>query len=62
MDNIITAVLYTLLTAGVAFYYWLAGHKKGISETLYVFKEHEPEALKRVQTKLREALNVADSQ
>jgi len=29
MDNITSAVLYTLLIAVVAFYYWLEGRKKG---------------------------------
>ena len=61
MDNFITAGLYTLLTAVVAVYYWLAGHKKGVHETLVVFREHEPDALRRVQIKLREILNVSDS-
>jgi hypothetical protein len=62
MDNIITAGLYTLLLAAVAFYYWLEGHKKGVTETLSVFHHHEPDALKRVQTKLRqELLDVTDS-
>jgi hypothetical protein len=61
MDNFITAGLYTLLMAGVAFYYWLAGHKKGVTETLVVFNEHEPEAVKRVQQKVRNELNAADS-
>ena len=61
MDNILTAGLYSILTAIVAFYYWLEGQKKGIHETLMVFREHEPEALKRIQRKLREILNVAES-
>lgn len=62
MDNFISAGLYTLLTAIVAFYYWSEGHKKGVVETLSVFNHHEPEALKRVQGKLREELaNVSDS-
>lgn len=62
MDNFITAGLYTLLTAIVAYYYWLEGHKKGVVETLSVFNLHEPEALKRVQVKIREELaDVSDS-
>ena len=62
MDNIISALLYTVLLASVAFYYWLDGHKKGVSETLIVFNHHEPEALKRVQNKIREELqSVSDS-
>ena len=62
MDNLITAGLYTALTAVVAFYYWMAGHKRGVSETLLVFREHEPDALKRVQTKLKEILNAESGQ
>lgn len=62
MDNLITAGLYTLLVAVVAFYYWMAGHKRGVSETLKVFNEHEPDALKRVQFKLRELLNAESGQ
>jgi hypothetical protein len=62
MDNLITAGLYTVLTAIVAFYYWMEGHKKGVTETLSVFHYHEPDALKRVQTKLRQELqSVSDS-
>ncbi len=61
MDNITSALLYTLLIAVVAFYYWLEGRKKGVQETLLVFNEHEPDALKRVQLKLREMLGVSDS-
>jgi hypothetical protein len=61
MDNLTSAILYTLLLAVVAAYYWFEGHKKGVHETLIVFKEHEPEALKRIQTKLREMLSVSDS-
>ena len=61
MDNLISALLYTLLLAAVAFYYWLEGHKKGVHETLIVFRDHEPDALKRVQIKLREMLNVTDA-
>jgi hypothetical protein len=61
MDNLTSAVLYTLLTAVVATYYWLEGRKRGVQETLIVFNEHEPAALKRVQTKLREMLGVSDS-
>jgi len=61
MDNITSAMLYTLLTAIVAAYYWFEGRKKGVDDTLTVFQQHEPEALKRVQTKLRELLSVSDS-
>ena len=62
MDSLITAGLYTLLTAVVAFYYWVEGHKKGVAETLSVFHYHEPDALKRVQVKLKQELaNVSDS-
>ena len=61
MDNLTSALLYTLLIAVVAFYYWLEGRKKGVQETLIVFNEHEPAALKRVQHKLREMLGVSDS-
>ena len=61
MDNLTSAFLYTTLIAVVAVYYWFEGRKKGVQETLIVFKEHEPEALKRVQTKLREMLSVSDS-
>ena len=62
MDNLITASLYTLLTAAVAFYYWMEGHKRGVTETLSVFHHHEPDAVKRVQGKLKEELqSVSDS-
>lgn len=62
MDNFITAILYTLLTSVVATYYWYEGHKKGVNETLLVMNEHEPDALKRVQNKLRQELqSVSDS-
>ena len=61
MDNLTSAVLYTLLIAVVAVYYWFEGRKRGVQETLMVFNEHEPAALKRMQTKLREMLGVTDS-
>jgi hypothetical protein len=61
MDNLVSAALYTLLLAVVAIYYWLEGHKKGVTETLKIFNEHEPAALKRVQNKIREMLNAAES-
>jgi hypothetical protein len=61
MDNLISAGLYTLLIMVVAAYYWFEGHKKGVKETLLVFNEHEPEALKRVQQKVRKELNATDS-
>lgn len=61
MDNLTSAILYTLLTAVVAVYYWFEGRKRGVQETLLVFNEHEPAALKRMQTKLREMLGVTDS-
>jgi hypothetical protein len=61
MDNLTSAVLYTMLTGIVATYYWFEGRKKGVQETLTVFKEHEPEALKRLQLKLKEMLGVANS-
>lgn len=61
MENLITAIMYTLLTAVVATYYWLEGHKKGVNETLKVFNEYEPDALKRVQTKIKELLSVTES-
>ena len=61
MDNLTSAVLYTLLIAVVAAYYWLEGRKRGVQETLSVFGEHEPEALKRLQHKLREMLSVSNS-
>jgi len=61
MDNLTTAILYTMLTAIVATYYWLEGRKRGVQETLSVFSEHEPEALKRLQHKLREMLGVSNS-
>lgn len=61
MDNLLSAGLYTLLIVVVATYYWFEGHKRGVKETLLVLNEHEPEALKRVQQKVREELNAADS-
>lgn len=61
IDNFITAGLYTLITAVVATFYFFEGRKTGVQETLIVFGEHEPDALRRVQKKLREILSVADS-
>ena len=61
MDNITSAILYTLLIAVVATYYWLEGRKRGVQDTLFVFGEHEPEALRRLQHKLKEMLGVTDS-
>lgn len=61
MDNIFSAVGYTMLIAIVAMYYWFEGRKKGVQETLLVIHEHEPEALKRVQRVLKETLDVSDS-
>lgn len=58
IDNIISATGYTFLTALVAFYYWEQGKKRGVQETCAVFNEHEPAALERLKTKLKEILNV----
>lgn len=59
--NFVGAFLYTILIAIVALFYWYEGHKKGIRETLGVFHEHEPEALKRLQNKLKEMMGVPNS-
>lgn len=61
MDSFLTAFLYTAITAIVATFYYFEGRKIGVQETLVVFGEHEPDALRRVQKKLREMLGVADS-
>ena len=61
MDNIFTAAGYTLLLAVVSMYYWFEGRKKGVTDTLLVFHEYEPDALKRVQRVLKEKLDVSDS-
>lgn len=61
MDNIFTAAGYTLLLAVVSMYYWFEGRKKGVNDTLSVFLEYEPDALKRVQRVLKEKLDVSDS-
>jgi len=60
IDNFITAGLYTLITAIVATFYFFEGRKIGVQETLIVLGEHEPDALRRVQKKLREILSVTD--
>jgi hypothetical protein len=58
MDNFIFAIGYTFLIAIVAYYYWIEGNKRGISETVHIIMQHEPEALLRIRPKLKEMLNV----
>ena len=58
MDNLIFALSYTVLTAVVAFYYWLEGNKRGINETVQIIMQFEPEVLMRIRPKLKEMLNV----
>jgi len=58
MDNFIFAIGYTCIIAIVAYYYWIEGNKRGISETVYIIMQHEPEALMRIRPKLKEMLNV----
>lgn len=56
--NFVGAVLYTLLMMIIAFYYYNHGKIVGIKETLTVLSVHEPEALRRLQLKLKEILGV----
>ena len=57
MENFIFAIGYTSIIAIIAYYYWLEGNKKGISETVFIIMQYEPEALMRVRPKLKEMLN-----
>ena len=58
MDNLIFALSYTVLTAIISYYYWVEGNKRGISETVNVIMQYEPEALMRIRPQLKEMLNV----
>ena len=49
----ITAVMMT-----VSFFYWLKGRTTGIELTIELFNVHEPEAVERLDKKLKEKLNV----
>ena len=50
IDNIITAVGYTMLMFGVSSYYWARGRQRGIHETVAVMKKFEPEATFRLKS------------
>jgi hypothetical protein len=52
IDNIITAVGYTMLMLGVSSYYWFQGRQKGINDTVAVMKKFEPEATFRLKSTL----------
>jgi hypothetical protein len=58
MENFIFAIGYTSIIAIISYYYWVEGNKKGISETVNVIMQYEPEALMRIRPKLKEMLNV----
>ena len=52
IDNIITAVGYTMLMFGFSSYYWAQGRQRGINETVAVMKKFEPEATFRLKSTL----------
>lgn len=58
MENFIFAIGYTSIIAIISYYYWVEGNKRGISETVNVIMQYEPEALMRIRPKLKEMLNV----
>ena len=58
MENFIFAIGYTFIIAIISYYYWVEGNKRGISETVNVIMQYEPEALMRIRPKLKEMLNV----
>ena len=58
MENFIFALGYTFILAIISYYYWIEGNKKGVSETVRLIMEYEPEALLRMRPKLKELLNV----
>ena len=58
MENFIFAIGYTFIIAIISYYYWVEGTKRGISETVNVIMQYEPEALMRIRPKLKEMLNV----
>lgn len=57
MDNIFTAIGYTIITAIVSSFYWHGGRKKGINETVAVMKQFEPEATFRLKSTLESLMN-----
>jgi len=58
MENFIFALGYTFILAIISYYYWIEGNKKGVSKTVRLIMEYEPEALLRMRPKLKELLNV----
>ena len=60
MSNALFALCYTVITGIIATYYWIEGNKRGVSETVKLIMQHEPEALFRLKPKLQEMLNVTN--
>jgi hypothetical protein len=62
MNNLTDVLLfsagYTLIMIAVSFYYWLRGRLYGITSTVEIFHEFEPDAVERLDKKLREKLDV----
>jgi len=58
MENFIFAVGYTVIIAVISYYYWIEGNKRGVTETIQIIMEFEPDALMRIRPKLKEMLNV----
>lgn len=52
IENVITAVGYTILMLCVSTYYWFQGKQRGIHETVAVMKKFEPEAMFRLKNTL----------
>jgi len=48
----------TFLFMFTSFYYWLKGRKAGVTETIALFYEHDPECVKRLDKTIRENFNV----
>ena len=56
-DSIQFALYYSLLIMIVSFYYYQKGKNEGIKHTTEVMFIFEPEALIRMQIKLKKAIN-----
>ena len=58
LDTVYSSVLYTIMMMIISFYYYQRGKRQGVYETTRILFKHEPEAMFRINGKLKELINV----
>lgn len=55
---IVPSIGLIMLMMTTSIYYWFKGKNAGVAETVSVFMEYEPDAVERINKKLKEKLDV----